>query len=121
MGIRFSFHFSKVHKQAQLLKMIDKSVKLKLHFILVLLFNNFLMFDGQMADRKESGKGTKYFKNGDKYVGNWKNGEMSGYGVYTWANGDRYEGQYKNGRRHGQGTGYFANGETYVGSFEDGW
>lgn len=29
-------------------------------------------------------------KNGDSYIGEWKQGKAEGYGVHTWINGDRY-------------------------------
>ena len=30
-----------------------------------------------------------FYQNGDKYVGDWKNGRRHGYGNYTYANGKR--------------------------------
>ena len=37
---------------------------------------------------------------GDRYVGEWQNGDYHGQGTYTWATGDwggaRYEGEFKN-------------------------
>lgn len=33
-----------------------------------------------------------YFKNGDVYLGDWKNNEMEGNCIYIFSFGDRYEG-----------------------------
>ena len=41
---------------------------------------------------KRVGKGICKYKNGDFYLGEWKNNNMHGEGVYTWADGRRYEG-----------------------------
>ncbi|GEM_PF-636341 len=53
--------------------------------------------------------------NGDKYIGEWKNGNRDGEGVYTWANGDKYVGTWSAGVINGYGTQYFANGTKSVG------
>ena len=46
---------------------------------------------GQWKDNKKNGKGTYYFVNGDKYVGDWVEDNQTGQGVFTWPSGDRYE------------------------------
>ena len=64
---------------------------------------------------------TKYYKNGDKYVGeiNEKE-EPHGRGIMCWKNGRRYKGQWKNGRKNGQGVEYGANGAVnYSGEWTD--
>ena len=48
--------------------------------------------------------GTLTYFDGDKYVGEWRNGKWHGQGTYTYANGAKYVGQYKDDKRHGQGT-----------------
>ena len=47
---------------------------------------------------------------------NWKNC----FGTYNWDNGDKYVGDHKDGNMHGQGTYYFAGGNNYAGEFKDG-
>ena len=64
--------------------------------------------------------GTYTFANGDKYVGEFKDGKYNGQGTYTSANGNKYVGEYKDGKRNGQGTFTFADGEKYVGEFKNG-
>jgi 1-phosphatidylinositol-4-phosphate 5-kinase len=34
-------------------------------------------------------------QNGNKYDGEWKNGEMHGFGTYIWTTGQRYDGEWK--------------------------
>ena len=36
----------------------------------------------------ENGQGTYTYPNGEKYVGEWKDGEQNGQGTYTYPNGD---------------------------------
>ena len=56
---------------------------------------------------------------------NGKDGKENGQGTYTWVsgntwlNGNKYVGEYKNGKPHGQGTYTWANGNKYVGEFKD--
>ena len=64
--------------------------------------------------------GTYTWENGDKYVGEHKDGESHGQGTFTWGNGDKYVGKYQDGKRHGQGTITWADGAKYVGEWKDG-
>jgi len=56
---------------------------------------------------------------GQKYVGDFKNGEYNGQGTYTIPSGDKYVGEFKDFRRNGQGTLTLRNGNKYVGEFKD--
>ncbi len=49
---------------------------------------------GQFKDGRMNGKGTRYFADGNKYVGDWIDDRITGQGVFTWPNGDRYEKKY---------------------------
>ena len=49
-------------------------------------------------------EGTATDAKGDKYVGEWKDGNKHGQGTYTYADGDKYVGELKDGKRHGRGT-----------------
>ena len=44
----------------------------------------------------------------------------NGYGTYTWADGDKYVGEYKDGNQHGQGTYTQADGTVDKGIWESG-
>ena len=57
---------------------------------------------------------------GEKYVGEWNNGNMHGQGTFSLANGDKFIGEWKDGKRHGQGTITLADGTKYLGEWNDG-
>ena len=43
------------------------------------------------------GQGTYfYFKEGDKYTGEWKDNLKNGQGTYTWSNANKYTGEWQN-------------------------
>ena len=44
----------------------------------------------------------------------------NGYGTYTWANGDKYVGEFKDGNYNGQGTLTYADGRVDKGIWENG-
>ena len=62
-----------------------------------------------------NGTGTMEWPNGDKYVGEWKDGKIHGVGTLTWANGIKYVGDWKNGIEDGKGTVTWPDGTKYVG------
>ena len=68
-----------------------------------------------------NGKGTFEFTNGDKYVGEFKDGKIDGQGTLSIKIGYKYVGQFKDNEFDGQGT--YSNGEygdwVYVGEFKD--
>ena len=64
--------------------------------------------------------GTSTWANGEKYVGEWKDGKRNGQGTFTYASGNKYVGEYKDNKRNGQGTYTFASGGKYVGEWKDG-
>eukprot|EP00730_Choanoeca_flexa_P006201 TRINITY_DN12103_c0_g2_i1.p1 TRINITY_DN12103_c0_g2~~TRINITY_DN12103_c0_g2_i1.p1 ORF type:complete len:217 (+),score=31.25 TRINITY_DN12103_c0_g2_i1:34-684(+) len=65
------------------------------------------------------GKGKATLPNGDKYEGDYVDGQRHGKGVYQFKNGTRYEGEYTNNKKHGQGTFYYPDGSIYEGSWVD--
>ena len=42
-----------------------------------------------------------------------------GKGVYAWASGDKYDGEYKDGNKHAKGVYTYANGDKYDGEWVD--
>ena len=54
-------------------------------------------------------------KNGEKYVGEFKDGLQNGQGTETWSDGSKYVGEWKDGKYHGQGTYTFHDGVKWVG------
>ena len=51
------------------------------------------------GEESPNGKGELTFRNGkwdgDKYVGEFKDGLRTGKGIYIWSNGDKYVGEWK--------------------------
>ena len=80
----------------------------------------------------KNGKGTYKLSSGDKYVGEWVDGQFEGQGTYTWDNGDKYVGDWIEGEQNGYGvmTNVLSNKEKkdkkryyfikYKGHWEDG-
>lgn len=67
------------------------------------------------------GKGLMFYRNGERYFGEWLDGKMNGLGVLTFADDhrrNRFEGFFKNDHLD-FGTMTWKSGETYVGTFED--
>tara|TARA_B100001179_G_scaffold228731_1_gene213246 strand:- start:952 stop:1338 length:387 start_codon:yes stop_codon:yes gene_type:complete len=54
--------------------------------------------------------GTYTWDRGDKYAGEYKDGEKHGQGTYTYASGAKYVGEHKDGEKHGQGTYTYPDG-----------
>ena len=77
----------------------------------------------EMLNDGYTGKGTHTYGKGEwegeKYVGEYKDGKMHGQGTYTWTSGDKYLGEFKNDQKHGQGTYTWADGKNYVGEFKN--
>ncbi len=46
---------------------------------------------GQYKRDKRNGKGTRYYKDGSQYVGDWVDDQKAGHGVFIWPDDDRYE------------------------------
>jgi hypothetical protein len=80
---------------------------------------------GEFKDGKQDGQGTYYYLadnqfKGYKYVGEYKDGKRNGQGTFTYPDGEKYVGEYRDDQRNGQGTYSFVNGNKYVGEFRDG-
>lgn len=61
------------------------------------------MYIGCCSYGKPHGKGTKIWRNGNKYMGDFVNGELQGFGQVLYPNGDTYDGNFENSERHGKG------------------
>ena len=65
-------------------------------------------------------KGMKFFSlsNGDKHIGECKNGLAEGYGVRYYSNGNIYRGQYRNEKKEGYGIFIFSDSDIYEGEWK---
>ena len=63
------------------------------------------------------GQGSYTWASGDKYVGNFVNGQLHGFGEYFYKNGDRYKGCWSEGQRDGFGIYTYANGVIELGEY----
>jgi uncharacterized membrane protein YhaH (DUF805 family) len=75
---------------------------------------------GEFKDGKFNGQGTQTWPNGFKYVGEFKDDKRNGQGTHTWPDGRIYAGEFKDGNPNGQGTQTWPNGDKYIGEFRDG-
>ena len=80
---------------------------------------------GEWKDGEINGEGTYFYADGSITVGEWKDGEINGQAIQTWGDknewaGDRYVGEWKDGEMHGQGRYTFADGTIKEGIFENG-
>jgi len=74
---------------------------------------------GEFKNGKLNGQGTYLWADGGRYVGELKDNEATGLATRTWVNGNKYVGEFKNGKFNGQGTYTYAYGGRYVGEFKD--
>ena len=90
------------------------------------VYSNGVVFYGQFDDGiPVNDRGTMVFTNGDRYDGEFLNGERNGCGTFTFASGRQYMGQFESDQFHGVGIWKLETGERYVGQFEynrcEGW
>ena len=63
--------------------------------------------------------GTSTFANGNKYVGEFRDGDFNGQGTFTFTNGNKYVGDFRNDNFNGQGTKTYADGTIEEGIWKD--
>lgn len=80
-------------------------------------------YSGEFKAGMKHGRGTKKWKNGDRYEGTFVEDRKEGTGTYVWGRGpwegERYEGAYLNDRRHGFGVYRWPTGDVYAGPWEN--
>ena len=69
--------------------------------------------------KPESGYGAYTYPNGDKYTGEWQDGQRHGRGKYEWPIGNIYQGMFQNGEFEGPGKMEFARGGFARDNFRD--
>lgn len=71
--------------------------------------------NGQPAD----GRGTMVYPSGNRYDGEYRDGDRNGCGTFKFSNGRQYIGQFKSDQFSGKGTWILETGERYIGEFKD--
>lgn len=77
-------------------------------------------YDGEYRDGDRNGCGTFNFSNGRRYIGQFEADQFSGKGTWILETGERYIGEFKNNQCSGKGTFIFFNGSTKSGIWENG-
>lgn len=90
----------------------DKGNKYNVHNL-----KNGDIYIGNYRDNLFDGKGTLKYKNGDIYEGDFKKGVRCGKGEYKWINNERYRGQWSEDKINGYGIYFFNNGDRYEGDW----
>jgi hypothetical protein len=83
-----------------------------------------ISWSGSCSNGKATGSGTLQWdlngKPGERYEGEYRDGQFNGQGTFIWANGNRYEGKWRESQFNGQGTFVWANGSRFEGEWRDG-
>ncbi|KHD44487.1 hypothetical protein ACVRZD_09430 [Streptococcus hongkongensis] len=79
-----------------------------------------IKYTGYVINHRMNGQGTLVYANGDKYVGDFKQGVFEGKGTFTSKTGWSYKGDFKKGQADGKGTLMAKNNKVYKGTFKQG-
>lgn len=78
------------------------------------------IYEGEINNGKKEGYGKYISKNGETYIGQWKNNEKKGKGVLLKDKKIIYEGEFDFDNPDGIGKYYYENGNYYIGQFIEG-
>jgi hypothetical protein len=97
-------------------------------------------YKGEMVNGERMGHGIYNWKNGDRYIGEWKttrdgfglqlwkessityngawkSGKKDGFGTQSWPSGAKYSGHWVGDSKHGIGTYLWPSGACYIGEY----
>ena len=74
-------------------------------------FDNNLIYEGEVSNKKKHGFGLEYLPNGDKFIGKFLNDKADGKGKIEFKNGESFEGNWSNGQIEGKAIHYFAGND----------
>ena len=83
------------------------------------IFDNGDKYEGEYVDGQLNGKGKYTFLDGNVYEGEWINSKMTGKGIFSFSDGGIYEGDLIDGAFHGKGKLLQPDGSIYEGDFEN--
>jgi hypothetical protein len=87
--------------------------------LLIILIFTSNVFANCIEGDCENGKGTYIYSDGEKYIGEHKNGNPHGQGTYNYADGSIYVGEWKENERDGKGTYIYPSGAKYIGDWRE--
>ncbi|KAK1747973.1 phosphatidylinositol-4-phosphate 5-kinase-related protein [Skeletonema marinoi] len=77
--------------------------------------------DSLDEDGERQGTGKMTYSSGNTYEGPFLNNKYHGEtGIYKWADGDKFEGQWRNGERHGVGIFTKTDGDVSYSNYDNG-
>ncbi len=83
------------------------------------VYQNGTRFYGPFKEGKPAdGRGSMLYSNGNRYDGDYRNGQRNGCGTFTFNNGRRYVGEFQNDLFSGRGVWMLENSDRYIGDFE---
>ncbi len=74
---------------------------------------------GEFKDGFKEGQGTYFYTNGTKYIGSWSGNQINGWGMWESKEGAYYIGQWKDGQFNGWGKFEVKGSATYEGEFKN--
>ena len=78
------------------------------------------VFEGRVNKLGDNeGEGAMRYKSGNKYEGEWEEGEYHGHGTKTYVDGSKHTGFWVEGKRDGPGTTTLKDGERHSGKFKN--
>jgi hypothetical protein len=78
-------------------------------------------YEGQFRNGQRNGRGVQYYPDGSmRYNGDFKNDIRDGYGAYYFSNGDKIVGIFADNKPNGKATYYYSDGDRFVGIYQDG-
>jgi hypothetical protein len=83
------------------------------------LYTNGNRYVGDFRQGDPHGRGILYFANGNKYLGNWQKSYREGDGKFIFNEGHEYTGQFRQNQFHGKGIMAYNNGDTYDGDWKN--
>lgn len=85
----------------------------------IYIFDNGDKYAGEWNNGQREGQGAYYYKSGIRYTGNFRNNTLDGYGYCLWTDGSYYIGEWADGAINGQGAYHYANGTKDVGYWKN--
>lgn len=83
-------------------------------------YKNGNKYEGEFKNGMRHGKGVMHYYYGNKYYGEWKLDKKEGKGIYYWKDGRRYSGDFADDKINGKGTFDYKNGDRYIGEVNNG-